>query len=126
VTAEQQALLEKAGQGWAAARLLHEHEQFSFAAGRCYYVMFYAAEALLLGEGLSFSKHSAVIAAFGQHFARTNRVAPGFHQYLIEGLEVRQAGDHSTEPVSEQQSAQQLRRAEEFLEMAKQMLGTAA
>jgi uncharacterized protein (UPF0332 family) len=33
--------------------------------------MFYVAQAFLAGEGLSFSKHSAVIAAFGQHFAKT-------------------------------------------------------
>jgi uncharacterized protein (UPF0332 family) len=30
------------------------------------FTSFYVAEALLLAEGLSFSKHTAVIAAFGE------------------------------------------------------------
>jgi uncharacterized protein (UPF0332 family) len=36
--------------------------------------MFYIAEAFLEGKGLSFSKHSAVIAAFGREFAKTQLV----------------------------------------------------
>jgi uncharacterized protein (UPF0332 family) len=123
VTGEQQALLEKARRGLAAARLLHENEQYEFAVERAYYVMFYAAEALLLEDGLRLSKHSAVIAAIGERFAKTRRVPSHFHRYLIRGQEVRHAGDYDTEPVSEGQSAEQLRRAEEFLEMAEQVLG---
>ncbi len=38
--------------------------------------MLYAAQALLLGEGLSFSKHSAVIAAIGKRFVKTGVLAP--------------------------------------------------
>jgi uncharacterized protein (UPF0332 family) len=44
------------------------------AASRAYYAMFSAARALLLSQGLDFSSHSAVIAAFGQHFAKSGRV----------------------------------------------------
>jgi uncharacterized protein (UPF0332 family) len=36
--------------------------------------MFYTAEAALPGKGLSFSKHSAVIAAFGLHFVKPGMV----------------------------------------------------
>jgi len=36
--------------------------------------MFYLAEAFLISEGLSFSKHSAVISKFGQTFVKTNRL----------------------------------------------------
>jgi uncharacterized protein (UPF0332 family) len=54
-----------------------------FAASRVYYAMFYIAQAFLEGEGLAFSKHSAVIAAFGQHFARTGKVPVEFHRFLL-------------------------------------------
>jgi hypothetical protein len=50
-----------------------------FSVARSYYAMFYVAEALLLGRGLSFSRHSAVIAAFGLHFTKTC-VFPGEYQ----------------------------------------------
>jgi uncharacterized protein (UPF0332 family) len=65
VTPEQQGLLEKTARSLQAARLLNEEGLAEFAVSRAYYAMFYVAEAFLEGEGLSFSRHSAVIAAFG-------------------------------------------------------------
>lgn len=66
MTPEQQGLLEKAARSLQAAKLLNQEGLSEFATTRAYYAMFYVAEAFLEGEGLSFSKHSAVIAAFGQ------------------------------------------------------------
>lgn len=54
---EQAALLNKAESGLSAARLLPSGAYHDLAASRAYYAMFYAAEALLLGAGLSYSKH---------------------------------------------------------------------
>jgi uncharacterized protein (UPF0332 family) len=56
MTSDQEALLEKAEASLKAASLLVTGEFYDFAASRSYYAMFYAAEALLLGEGLTFSK----------------------------------------------------------------------
>jgi uncharacterized protein (UPF0332 family) len=98
-------------------------EQLEFAAARAYYVMFYAAQALLLGEGVEFKKHSAVIAAFGERFAKTGRIPTQFHRYLIRGQEARTIGDYSTKSVDQTESADQLQRAAEFLEMAERTLG---
>ncbi len=60
---EIQALIEKAHASLEAAELLGQQGYYGFAASRAYYAMFYAAEALLLERNLSFSSHSAVIAA---------------------------------------------------------------
>ncbi|RME36131.1 MAG: HEPN domain-containing protein [Thermoflexia bacterium] len=49
-----------------AARQLASGGYYDFAASRAYYAAFYAATALLLSEGLEFSKHSAVIASVHQ------------------------------------------------------------
>jgi uncharacterized protein (UPF0332 family) len=57
--------------------------------------MFYITEALLLGQGLAFSRHSAVHAAFGEPFVKTGVVPPEFHRYLIRGMEVRHASPAS-------------------------------
>lgn len=123
MTDQQRALVEKAEQSLQAARLLQEHGQFSFAASRAYYSMFYLAEAVLLEEGLAFSKHGAVHAAFGQRYAKTGRLPSELHRYLIEGMETRHLGDYSTTPVAAEESAEQIVRAEEFLRVVTQQLG---
>jgi uncharacterized protein (UPF0332 family) len=88
--------------------------------------MFYLAQAFLEGEGLAFSRHSAVIAAFGKHFARTGRVPARFHKYLIEAQALRQSGDYGQRhAVTLQQAQTQIERAEEFLELATTLLGAA-
>ena len=56
--------------------------------------MFYCAEALLLAEAQVFSSHRAVIAAFGQHFAKTKLLPPVMHQWLREAFEKRQISDY--------------------------------
>jgi len=89
MTPEQQGLLEKATRSLQAARLLNEEGLAEFATSRAYYTMFYVASAFLEGEGLSFARHSAVIAAFGQQFARTGRVPVEFHRYLIAAEQSR-------------------------------------
>jgi uncharacterized protein (UPF0332 family) len=124
MTPEQAALLKKARDSLRAARLLSEQRFYDFAASRAYYAMFYVVEALLLGEGLSFSKHSAVIAAFGQRFAKTGRVPSEYHRYLIQGEASRNVGDYDTGPgLSEADAAEQIAHAEAFVELAERLLG---
>ena len=52
-----ETLLEKARRSFAAADLLLGEGDAAFAASRAYYGYFYVAEALLLSEGLRFSRH---------------------------------------------------------------------
>lgn len=123
MTPEQQGLLDKALRSLQAARGLNETGFAEFAASRAYYAMFYVAEAFLEGEGLSFSRHSAVIAAFGQEFARTGRVPVEFHRYLITAEQIRLRADYNIDPnLTQADAAQLIVRAEEFLEFAQQQL----
>ena len=120
---EQDALFQKAQASLRAARLLADQALYDFAVSRAYYTMFYIAEALLLGEGLAFSKHSAVIAAFGQRFVKPGRVPQEFHRYLIEGESSRNVGDYDIQSaLSEVEAAEQMERAEKFLELARQLI----
>ena len=77
-------LLKKARDSFRGAKLLAGDGLHDFAASRAYYTMFSVAEVLLLGEELSFSKHTAVIAAFGRRFARTGTVPAEFHRYFVQ------------------------------------------
>jgi uncharacterized protein (UPF0332 family) len=73
---------------------------------------------------LSFSKHSAVIAAFGQHFAKTGRVPAEYHRYLIENEQLRNLGDYDVQSgLTENDATEQLTRAEDFLKLAERIIG---
>ncbi len=90
-----------------------------FAVARAYYALFYTAEALLLSVGLRFTKHSAVHAAFGEQFAKTRRLNPKFHQYLLEAFDQRLLADYETgEHTTPQAATEIIARAEEFLTAA--------
>ncbi len=120
---EQIALLTKAGESLRAASLLVANALPDFAASRAYYTMFYVAEAFLLGEGLSFSSHAAVISAFGRDFARTGRVPVEFHRYLISAQNLRNQGDYDIDSaITETDVNQLIGHAEEFLELAQRLL----
>jgi len=124
MTNEQRELLLKAQQSLTAAKLLLTNNYPDYAASRAYYTMFYIAEAFLEGKQLSFSKHSAVIAAFGREFAKSGLVAPEFHRFLIEAKELRTTGDYGQfNAVTTDQATEQIDRADRFLEMAIQAMG---
>lgn len=124
MTKDQQELLQEARDSIDAAKLLLKGGFCGYAASRAYYAMFYIAEAFLEGEGLSFSKHSAVISAFGKEFARDGKSPHHFHRYLIEAQALRHSGDYGVRNAVEPDQAQeQIARAEEFLYFAEHTLG---
>ena len=124
MTDEQRELLLKAQQSLEAAKLLLSNDYPDYATSRAYYTMFYIAEAFLESEGLSFSKHSAVIAAFGREFAKPQRVSPNFHRFLIEAQALRTTSDYGQlNAVTADQAAEQIHRAEQFLAIAIQEIG---
>ncbi|MCX6345029.1 MAG: HEPN domain-containing protein [Armatimonadetes bacterium] len=124
MTEDQLDLLLQARDSISAARVLLSENYPDYAASRAYYAMFYIAEAFLLGEGLAFSKHSAVISAFGKEFAMTGRVPSEFHGFLIEAQELRHSADYGPRNFVEPTSAEeQINRAERFLDVAQEIIG---
>lgn len=124
MTKEQEDLVRKAQVSLRAAKLLEASGIVDFAASRAYYTMFYVAGALLLGKGLSFSKHGSLIAAFGQHLVKTGEVEARFHRYLIKAQENRIEGDYAANStLTNTDVATIISQAEEFLAMAEQLLG---
>ena len=117
-------LLVQAQDSLDAAKLLHQSGYHGFAASRAYYAMFYVAEDFLLDIGLSFGKHSAVIAAFGKHFVKTGLTPAEVHRHLIRGLQVRHAGDYGrARSVTPEEEALQIDLAQQFVSLAAQHLG---
>lgn len=119
MTPEQRRLLDKANRSLQAARALNSAGFTEFAASRAYYGLFYIATAFLAGEGLSYTRHSAVIAALGQHFARTGRIPIEYHRYLIDAERTRLRADYDLDPnITEIEVERLLSRTEEVLKFA--------
>lgn len=123
MTLEQQALLDKAQRSLEAAQTLVDQGFYDFAVSRAYYAMFYLAEALLDQEGLSFSKHAAVISAFGQYLARPGKVPTELHRQLIDAQAQRTRADYDLAPELSRLDAETLiNQAHAFLTIAGQNL----
>jgi uncharacterized protein (UPF0332 family) len=119
---EQKYLIQKANKSLNAARELYQLGYFDFAISRAYYAMFYIASAFLEGQELSFSKHSAVIAAFGKYFAKTSIVDAKYHRYLIDAQKARCQADYDTTlDFSAQEANDYLEQATEFLMLIEQL-----
>lgn len=115
--------LVKAQEAIEAAEILLRESKDSFAAGRAYYAMFYAAEALLFERGLEFGKHSAVHAAFGKYFAKTGELDLKFHRYLLDAFESRLEADYEVDIILSENAVKELiERANEFLNVVRRYL----
>jgi len=120
-------LLDKAERAIRAAQTLLDAADAEFAAGRTYYAMFYVAEALLYERNLQFSKHSAVHAAYGKEFAKTDLLNPQFHRWLLEAFNTRLQMDYGFDGiVSEEEVAAMVEQARSFLVAAHEFLNTPA
>lgn len=116
-------MLDKARRYIDTAELLRRNSDFDSAASRLCYAMFYCADALLWQRGLKFSRHSAVIAAFGQHFAKTGLLPSQLHHWFQDAFDRRNEGDYQFEPVVTEETVVELqRRAAEFLNQTEAFL----
>ena len=113
-------LIEKAKESLDAAKSLFEDGFYDFSVGRSYYAMFYTAEAVLLTKNLSFSKHSAVIAAFGKEFVKPAILSKKLREYIVSAFDMRQLGDYGAPgSVSEERAQSLIEETKEFIETIK-------
>ncbi len=116
-------LLDKADRALTAACHLVESGDLEFAVGRAYYAMFYAAEALLEEQELCFSKHGAVHGAFGELFAKTGKLDPKLHRWLLDAFDARIVGDYGATAVFTRENTQDsIGRAHEFVNVIREYL----
>jgi uncharacterized protein (UPF0332 family) len=91
------------------------------AVNRAYYAIFYAANALLVTQGLARSKHSGVIAAFRERFVRTGLIEVEYSDVYGRVMENRHVSDYEIEvPVERQVAAKALEDAHRFVERSEQ------
>lgn len=110
-------LLRKAKESVEAAKNLFEDGFYDFSASRSYYAMFYTTEAILLTKNLSYSKHSAIIGAFGREFVKTKIFPQKLRDYLISAFDIRQLGDYGAPgSVNKEKAQTMIEQAKEFIE----------
>lgn len=114
--------LTHARQAVKTGRLNLAHQDYIATVNRAYYVIFYAANALLATKGLERSKHSGVLAAFRQHFVKTGLVEPEFSDLYGETMDDRHAGDYELIELGFEVAKRDLDHAEEFVDRIEQML----
>ena len=125
LSTEIERLMDVADESLEAAGELLGNEHFGFAASRACYAMFYAASAALLTKGLTFSRHSGVVPAFGHHFARADMLPQELHTTFREALTLRHLGDYGTEPFAESTAAGQLENERRFVDAVRGYLAEA-
>ncbi len=121
---EIKANLERAEQSVHAAKELAGKGYYDFAGSRAYYAAFYAATALLLTEGIGFSKHSGVISSIHKRFVRTEKLSKEQGKNLNWLFELRSIGDYGgIVHVSEEQAEKAICFAENFLKGVNRLIG---
>jgi uncharacterized protein (UPF0332 family) len=116
-------LLSKARRSLLAAERLLRDGDSDFAVSRAYYAMFYTAQALLLSRDIRRSKHSAVIAAFNEHFVKNGEVPAKLFSLLRDGFEDRAESDYGLAVITDEQARAGIAGAREFVETLSNRFG---
>ena len=124
ISLEIQHLLNLADESHDVANSLMDMRHARFSAAQTYYTIFYLAQAMLLSKELTFSSHSAVVAAYGKEFAKTKLLDPKFHRYIIDAQKLRQTGHYGEEgeEVTDEEARESFQWADEFIHAVKEYL----
>ncbi|MDF0643792.1 MAG: HEPN domain-containing protein [Nitrospira sp.] len=115
-------LIDKARRSLLAAQRLFRDGDSDFSVSRAYYAMFYTAQALLLSRDIRRSKHSAVIAAFNEHFVKSGEVPAKLFALLRDGFEDRAESDYGLAVITDEQAQAGIAAAHEFVEAVSRRL----
>ncbi len=118
------ALMRRAERSLRSARNLLDDGDHDFAISRAYYGMFYAATAALLSQDIKRSKHSGVIAAFGQYLVKPGRFTPEHQRMFQAAFQNRSEGDYAGIFPSREEVELRLREAGEFVRAVVEFLRT--
>jgi len=100
-------------------------DRIEWAVNRAYYAMFHAVTALLLSEGLAFSRHRGVISAFDQYWVNSGRFPATLGKALRPAFDLRNKADYAySEPITKNQAQDLVRSAASFVAEADRLLSS--
>lgn len=116
-------LIAKAERFLRTAQKAVELGDYDTCASRCYYAMFYLAEAALLTKSVTASSHKGVITLFGQHFVKTGIFPRELGRALSEAYDKRLIGDYATGlGITLEEAEDLLTSAQHFVQLVKEYL----
>lgn len=109
--------MEHADEMLQVARENFGNDHYGSACNRAYYACFYAVNALLFFKGMSYGKHSAVIAAFRQHFIKTGEFDTKWSRIYELVMTSRHIGDYEIDlQIDKEQAEKMISEATEFVQ----------
>jgi uncharacterized protein (UPF0332 family) len=98
-------------------------EDYDSCASRCYYAMFFMAEAVLLTKNLTASSHKGVISLFGEYFVKTKILERNLGKALNDAYDKRLVGDYGVGfTVTDEEAEDLLETAQDFVQKLKNYL----
>jgi uncharacterized protein (UPF0332 family) len=94
--------MRRARRALETARINLDAGDCAASINRAYYAIFYAANALLQIKGLARSKHSAVIAAFREHFVKAGLIEAEYSAIYGRAFSARQVSDYEIQAVPDE------------------------
>ncbi len=91
---ETESLFDRARVYLSSSRMLRDTGDYESAVSRCYYAMFYVAEAALLSRGVTGNSHKGVITEFNRVFVKTGVVPSDLGRAFGQAFEKRQLGEY--------------------------------
>ncbi|HUV65158.1 MAG TPA: HEPN domain-containing protein [Sedimentisphaerales bacterium] len=115
--------IEKAEKFLSTAKQAFNIDDYDSCVSRCYYAMFFVAEAALLTKNLSASSHKGVISLFGEHFIKTRVLERNLGKALNDAYDKRLVGDYGVGfTVTKEQAQDLLETAQDFVQKLKNYL----
>ncbi len=115
--------IEKAEKFLVTAEQALNTGDYDSCVSRCYYAMFFMAEAVLLTKNITAFSHKSVISKFGEHFVKTKILERYLGKALNDACDTRLVGDYGVGfTVTEQQAKNLLKTAQDFVRKLKSYL----
>ena len=120
---EMEDLTGKAKRFLRSAEVLLQDGDYDSCVSRCYYAMFFMAEAVLLTQGLKASSHKGVITLFGERFIKTGILRKELGRALNDTYDSRQIGDYAIGfMITQDEAESRLKKARNFVTEVEQHL----
>jgi Uncharacterized conserved protein related to C-terminal domain of eukaryotic chaperone, SACSIN len=114
---------EKATEDLETAKINHDNSMFKASINRSYYAMFHGMRAVTILNGFDSSKHSGIIAYFNQIYIKTGIFDKNISKIIAGASRLREKSDYTDFYIaSKQDSAAQIKNAEDFLKIIKEYL----
>jgi uncharacterized protein (UPF0332 family) len=123
LAAQLTGMLQKSKRTLESARILLEDEDGEGASSKAYYAVFHMLQAVLLTKGLTYSKHSGVVAGFSQHFVKSGLFPVQSASVIRHLRRDREVGDYSyTEVLSSEEASKDVELAAELMAVLEKYL----